>query len=287
MTRRTKVLFALYVPHLQRAGSYPHPAVTRSAAPWTINEGWVGNWGFHYHLVVMGVCCQGCAHPFQSSVRGGWLKQKLIKIQSPTHNIISKMSMSFFGYIVLIKNLSFCLFETEENDRMGKTRDLFKKIRDTKGTFHAKMGSIKNRNGMDVTEAEDFKKRWQEWKEELYKKDLHDPVNHNGVITHLEPDILECEVKWALGSITMKKASGGDGIPIELFQILKDNAVEVLHSICQQTWKTQQWSQDWKRSVFIPIPKKGSDKECSNYRTITLISHNSKVMLKILQARLQ
>ena len=145
------------------------------------------------------------------------------------------MSMSFFGYIVLIKNLSFCLFETEENDRMGKTRDLFKKIRDTKGTFHAKMGSIKNRNGMDVTEAEDFKKRWQEWTEELYKKDLHDPVNHNGVITHLEPDILECEVKWALGSITMKKASGGDGIPIELFQILKDNAVEVLHSICQQT----------------------------------------------------
>ena len=143
--------------------------------------------------------------------------------------------MSFFGYIVLIKNLSFCLFETEENDRMGKTRDLFKKIRDTKGTFHAKMGSIKNRNGMDVTEAEDFKKRWQEWTEELYKKDLHDPVNHNGVITHLEPDILECEVKWALGSITMKKASGGDGIPIELFQILKDNAVEVLHSICQQT----------------------------------------------------
>ena len=118
---------------------------------------------------------------------------------------------------------------------MGKTRDLFKKIRDTKGTFHAKMGSIKNRNGMDVTEAEDFKKRWQEWTEELYKKDLHDPVNHNGVITHLEPDILECEVKWALGSITMKKASGGDGIPIELFQILKDNAVEVLHSICQQT----------------------------------------------------
>ena len=112
--------------------------------------------------------------------------------------------MSFFGYIVLIKNLSFCLFETEENNRMGKTRDLFKKIIDTKGTFNAKMGSIKVRNGMDVTEAEDFKKRWQEWTEELYKKDLHDPVNHNGVITHLEPDILECEVKWALGSITTK-----------------------------------------------------------------------------------
>ena len=170
---------------------------------------------------------------------------------------------------------------------MGKTRDLFKKIRDTKGTFHAKMGSIKDRNGMDLTEAEDIKKRWQEYTEELYKKDLHDPDNHDGVITDLEPDILECEVKWALESITMNKASGGDGIPVELFQILKDDAVKVLHSICQQIWKTQQWPQDWKRSVFIPIPKKGNAKECSNYRTIALISHASKVMLKILQARLQ
>ncbi|GBZ63276.1 hypothetical protein M6K162_2511 [Staphylococcus aureus] len=177
--------------------------------------------------------------------------------------------------------------EIEENNRMGKTRDLFKKIRDTKGTFHAKMGSIKDRNGMDLTEAEDIKKRWQEYTEELYKKDLHDPDNHDGVITHLEPDILECEVKWALESITMNKASGGDGIPVELFQILKDDAVKVLHSICQQIWKTQQWPQDWKRSVFIPIPKKGNAKECSNYRTIALISHASKVMLKILQARLQ
>jgi len=177
--------------------------------------------------------------------------------------------------------------EIEENNRMGKTRDLFKKIRDTKGTFHAKMGSIKDRNGMDLTEAEDIKKRWQEYTEELYKKDLHDPDNHDGVITHLEPDILECEVKWALESITTNKASGGDGIPIELFQILKDDAVKVLHSICQQIWKTQQWPQDWKRSVFIPIPKKGNAKECSNYRTIALISHASKVMLKILQARLQ
>ena len=161
----------------------------------------------------------------------------------------------------------------EENNRMGKTRDLFKKIRDTKGTFHAKMSSIKDRNDMDLTEAEDIKQRWQEYKE-LYKKDLHDPDNHDGVITHLEPDILECEVKWALGSITMNKARGGDGIPVELFQILKDDAVKVLHSICQQIWKSQQWLQDWKRSVFIPIPKKGNAKECSNHRTIALISHN-------------
>jgi len=122
---------------------------------------------------------------------------------------------------------------------------------------------------------------------ELYKKDLHDPDNYNGVITHLEPDILECEVKWALGNITMNKASGGDGIPVELFQILKDDAVKVLHSICQQIWKTQQWPQDWKRSVFIPILKKGNAKQCSNYCIIALISHASKVMLKILQVRLQ
>ena len=134
---------------------------------------------------------------------------------------------------------------------MGKTRDLFKKIRETKGTFHAKMGTIQNRNGMDLTEAED-KKRQQEYTE-LYKKDLHDPDNHDGVITPLETDILECEVKWALGSITTNKASGGDGIPVELFQILKDDAVKVLHSICQQIWKTQQWPQEWKRSVCIPV----------------------------------
>ena len=170
---------------------------------------------------------------------------------------------------------------------MEKTRDLFKKIRDTKGIFHAKMGSIKDRNGRDLTDAEDIKKRWQQDTEELYKKDLHYPDNHDGVITHLEPDILECEVKWALGSITTNKASGGDGIPVELFQILKDEAVKLLHSICQQIWKTQQWPWDWKRSVFIPIPKKGNAKECANYHTIALISHTSKVMLKILQARLQ
>ena len=129
--------------------------------------------------------------------------------------------------------------ETDENNRMGKTRDFSKKIRDTKGTFHAKMGSIKDRNGMDLTEAEDIKKRGQEYTE-LYKKDLHDPDNHDGVITHLEPDILKCEVKWTLGSITTNKASGGDRIPVELFQILKDDAVKVLHSTCQQIWKTQQ-----------------------------------------------
>ena len=139
---------------------------------------------------------------------------------------------------------------------------------------------------MDLTEAEDTK-RQQEYTEELYKKDLHDPDNHNGVITHLEPDILECEVKWALGSITMNKARGGDGIAVELFQILKDDAVKVLHSVRQQIWKTQQWPQDQERSVFIPIPEKGNLKECSNYCTIALISHTSKVVLKIPQTRLQ
>ena len=140
---------------------------------------------------------------------------------------------------------------------------------------------------MDLTEAEDIKKRWQEYTGGLYKKDLHNPDNHDGVITHLEPDILECEVKWSLGSITTNKTSGGDEIPVELFQILKDDTVKVLQSICQQIWKTQQWPQDWKRAVFIPSPEKGNAKECSNYRTIALISHASKVMLKILQARLQ
>ena len=159
---------------------------------------------------------------------------------------------------------------------MGNTRDLLaaaaeisSKIRASKGTFHAKMDTIKDRNGMDLTEAEDIKKRWQEYTEELYKKDLHDdkitqikelPDTYDDMITHLEPDILECEVQWALGSITMNKASGGDGVPVELFQILKNDAVKVLHSICQQMWATQQWPQDWKRSVFIPIPKKRNAK---------------------------
>ena len=170
---------------------------------------------------------------------------------------------------------------------MGKTRDLFKKIRDTKGTFHAKMGLIKDRNGRELKEAEDIKKRWQEYTEELYKKDLHDPDNHDGMIAHLEPDILECEVKWALESINTSKASGGNRTPVELFQILKDDAVKVLHSIHQQIWKTQQWPQNWKRPAFISIPKKSNVKKCSNYHTIALISRGSKVMLKILQARLQ
>ena len=177
--------------------------------------------------------------------------------------------------------------EIQENNRMGKTRDLFKKIRDTKGIFHAKMGSIKDRNSMDLTEVEDIKKRWQEYTEELYKKYLHDPYDHDGVINHLEPDILECKVKWALGSITTNKASGGDGIPLELFQILKDDAEKVLHSICKQIWKTQQWPQDWKMTIFILIPIKGNVTECSNYHPIVLISHASRVILKILQVRLQ
>ena len=137
-----------------------------------------------------------------------------------------------------------------------------KGLGDTKGTFHAKVGTIKERNVMDLTEAEDIKKMWQENTEELYKKDIHNPDNHDGVINHLEPDILVHEVKWVLGSITTSKTSGGDGIPVELFQILKDDAVKVLQSICQQIWKTWQWPQDWKRSVFIPIPKKGNAKEC-------------------------
>ena len=157
-----------------------------------------------------------------------------------------------------------------------ETRDLFKKIRDTKGNFHAKMGTIEDRNGMDLSEAEDIKNKWQEYTEKLYKKDLYDTENHNGVIPHLEPDIMECEVKWALGSITTNKASGGDGIPVALFQILKDDAVKVLQAICQQIWKTQQWPQDWKRSVFILILKKGNASECSNYRKL----HSSHMLVK-------
>ena len=137
-------------------------------------------------------------------------------------------------------------------------------MRDTKGTFHAKMNTIKDINGMDLTEAENIKKRWQAYAEELYKKDLHDPDNHDGVITHLELNILECKVKWALGSITTNIASGGDGISVELFQILKDDAVKVLHSTCQQIWKAQQWPQNWKKSVFTPIPRKANAKESSN-----------------------
>ncbi|XP_060125802.1 uncharacterized protein LOC132591374 [Zootoca vivipara] len=177
--------------------------------------------------------------------------------------------------------------EIEENNRMGKTRDLFKKIGDMKGTFHTKITIIKDKSGKDLTEAEDIKKRWQEYTEELYQKDMEVSYTPGSVVADLEPDILESEVKWALESTANNKASGSDDIPAELFKILKDDAVKVLHPICQQVWKTQQWPEDWRRSVYIPIPKKGSAKECSNYRTIALISHASKVMLKILQGRLR
>ena len=164
--------------------------------------------------------------------------------------------------------------EIEENNRMGKTRDLFRKVRDTKGIFHAKMGTIKDRNSMDLTEVEDMKKRWQEYTEELYKQDLHDPDNHDGM-SHLEPVIVECKVKWALGSITTNKASGG-GIPVELLQILKDDAVKVQHSICHQIWKTQQWPQDWKRSVFTPVPKKAMPKNVQTTKQL----HSSHELAK-------
>ena len=166
--------------------------------------------------------------------------------------------------------------EIEENNRMGKTRDIFKKIRDNKGEFHAQMGTIKDKNGMDLIEAEDIKKRWQEYTEKLYKKDLHNPDNHDGVITHLEPDILECKVKWALGSITMNKASGSDGIPIELFQILKDDAVKVLHPICQQIWKTQQWHRNGKGQFSFQSQRKAMPK---NTQTTTQL-HSSHMLVK-------
>ena len=160
---------------------------------------------------------------------------------------------------------------------MGKTKNLFKKIRDTKETFHVKMSTIKDRNGTDLTEAEDIKKRWQEYTEELYKKDLHDPDNHDGVITDLEPDILECEIKWALESITMNKASGGDGIPVELFQILKDDAVKVLYSICQQIWETQQWPQTGKGQFSFQSQRKVMPKNCA--QTTTQL-HSSHMLVK-------
>ena len=177
--------------------------------------------------------------------------------------------------------------EIEENNRMGKTRDLFKKMRDVKWTFHAKMGSIKDKNGMDLTETEDTKKRWQETQKNYTTKIFMTQITTMVWSLTWSQTSLECKVKWALGNFTRSKASGGDEIPVELFQILKDDTVKVLHSICQEIWKTQQWSQDWKRSVFIPVAKKGNAKECSNYCTIALISHAGKVMLKILQARLQ
>ena len=169
-----------------------------------------------------------------------------------------------------------------KNNKMGKTKDLFKKTGDTKGTFHAKTGTIKDRNSKDLTEAEQFKKNRQKYTEELYKKGLNDPDNHDGVDTHLEVDILKCEVKWPLGSITMNKASGVDRIPAELFKILKDDAVKVLYSICQHIWNTQQWSQYWKRSVFIQSQIKAMPKTVQ-----TTIQFHRLAILKILQARLQ
>ena len=177
--------------------------------------------------------------------------------------------------------------ETEEKIEWERLEISSRKLEIPKEMFQAKIGTIKDRNSMDLTEAEDIKKRWQEYTEELYKKDLHDREIHDSMNPHLEPDILKCEVEWALESITTNKASGGGRIPVELFQVLKDGAMKVLQSICQQIWKAQQGPQDWKRSVFIPIPKKGNAKECSDYCTIALISPDSKVMLKILQARLQ
>ena len=201
-----------------------------------------------------------------------WLSEEALQIAVKRRKVKGKGEKESYNYLnaefqrIARRDKDFLsdqCKEIEANNRMGKTRYLFKTIRDTKGTFHAKMGTIKDSNGMDLTEAEDIKKRWKGYTEELYKKNLHDPANHDGVITHthLEPDVLECEIKWALESITTNKASGGDGIPGELFQILKYDAMKVLYSICQQIWKTQQWPQDWKRSVFIPIPKKGNAKE--------------------------
>ncbi|XP_062826487.1 uncharacterized protein LOC134296190 [Anolis carolinensis] len=177
--------------------------------------------------------------------------------------------------------------EVEEDNRIGRTRDLFQKIRNIGCKFQAKMGMIKNKDGKDLTEAEEIKKRWREYTEDLYRKDNNIEDSFDGVVSELEPDILRSEVEWVLRSIANNKAAGDNGIPAELFKILKDDAVKVMHAICQQIWKTQEWPSDWKKSVYIPIPKRGNAKECSNFRTVALISHASKVMLKILQGRLQ
>ena len=176
-----------------------------------------------------------CLSSWRREVKGKGEKERYTHLNEEFQRIARREKKTF---------LSDQCKEIEENNRMRKTRDFFKEIRDTKGMFHEKMGTIKDRNPMALTEAQDIKRRWQEYTEELNKKDLHDPDDHDGVIIHLEPDILECEVKWALGSITKNKASGGDGIPVELFQSLKGDAVKVLHSICQQIWKSQQWPQD-------------------------------------------
>ncbi|XP_062825429.1 uncharacterized protein LOC134295881 [Anolis carolinensis] len=174
-----------------------------------------------------------------------------------------------------------------EDNRIGRTRDLFQKIRNIGGNFQAKMGMIKNKDDRDLTEAEEIKKRWQEYTEDLYRKDNNIEDSFDSVVSELELDILRSKVEWALRSIANNKATGDDGIPAELFKILEGDAVKVMHAICQQIWKTQDWPSDWKKSMYIPIPKKGNAKECSNFRTVALISHASKVMLKILQGTLQ
>ena len=202
-------------------------------------------------------------------MKGKGEKERYTHLNAEFQRIVRKDKKAFF---------SGQSKEMEENNRMGKTRELFKKIRDTKGTFHAKMGSIKNRNG--IKKQKILRRDGKNTQKSYTKIYLHDPDNHIVMTTHLEPDSLECEVKWALGSITTNKASGGDGIPVELFQILKDDAVKVLHSVYTE------WLQDWIKSLFIPIPKKGNAKECSNYHTIAPILHASKIMVKILQAKL-
>ncbi|XP_062826436.1 uncharacterized protein LOC134296169 [Anolis carolinensis] len=177
--------------------------------------------------------------------------------------------------------------EVEEDNRIGRKRDLFQKIRNMGGKFQAKMGMIKNKDGKDLTEAEEIKKRWREYTEDLYRKDNNIEDSFDGVVSELEPDILRSEVEWALKSTANNKAAGDNGIPAELFKILKDDAVKVMHAICQQIWKTQEWPSDWKKSIYIPIPKKGNAKKCSSFRTVALISHASNIMLNILQGRLQ
>ena len=232
--------------------------------------------------------------PKKKKCKANWLSEEALQIAGERRDVKGKGERERYTHlnaefqrIARRDNKAFLneqWKEIEENNRMGKIRDFFKKTGDIKGTFHPSMGTIKDRNSKDLTEAEDIK-RWQEYIQELYKKGLDVWDKQDGVISHLEPDILECEVKWALGSITTNKASGGDGIPVELLQILKDDAVKVPHSICKQIWKTQQWPQDWKSSVFIPIPMMANAKECSKYHIIALISHASKIILKILQAR--
>uniref|UniRef100_A0A803U173 ribonuclease H n=1 Tax=Anolis carolinensis TaxID=28377 RepID=A0A803U173_ANOCA len=177
--------------------------------------------------------------------------------------------------------------EVEEDNRIGRTRDLFQKIRNIGGKFQAKMGMIKNKDGKDLTEAEEIKKRWREYTEDLYRRDTNTEDSFDGVVNELQPDILRSEIEWALRSTANNKAAGDDGIPAELLKIWKDDVVKVMHAICQQIWKTQEWPSHWKKSIYIPIPKKGNAKECSNFHTVALISHASKVMLKILQGRLQ